>query len=234
METQATVAEAGRPSAKWITTLLVIFGPALVMLLFDLTLIHVFHYPSTSLEFAFPYVCATVVMLLVFTFIVGLLLKQEGSSLLRLINLDPAQFGKQLVIGVIVCFVRLAIAIVYTFILSTLGVRDSPIILQGLDYTFALLVGTTTAGFCIEIIWRGYGITHLEALTKNIWWAVILSNLGSALWHIDPLVIGSTFLGGLLFSLIYVKQRSLVSVIIAHWSRDIIGYAFQYLSFAKF
>lgn len=214
--------------------MLVVFGPTLVMLLVSGFLVYILHYSTTGLDFAYAYVLATVAMLLVFVLIVGLLLKQEGSSLLHLINLDPVQLPKQLVIGVIVCVIRLAIAVVYTSILSGAGAHASPIILQGFPYLFALVVGSTVAGFCIEIIWRGYGITHLETLTKSTLWAVVISTIGSALWRLDPLVIGSNILGGLLFSSIYVKMRSLVPVIIGHWSRDIIGYLFQYLPFTKF
>ena len=234
METQATVSEVGKLNARWSTTSLVVFGPTLMMLLVNGFLVYILHYSTTSLAFAYAYVIATVVMLLVFVFIVSLLLKQEGSSLLRLMNVDPVQLPKQLVIGGIICVIRLAIAIVYTIILSDTGVHESPIILQGFPYLFALVVGSTVASFCIEIIWRGYGITHLEALTKSTVWAVIISTLGSALWRIDPVVIGSNIIGGLLFSLIYVKMRSLVPVIIGHWSKDIIGYLFQYLPFTKF
>ena len=234
MTTQATVSEVGRPHVKWSTTGLVVFGPTLVMLLVNGFLVYIMHYSTTSLAFAHAYVITTVVMLLIFVFIVSLLLKQEGSSLFRLTNLDPAQFPKQLIVGGIVCIIRLAIAIVYTIILSDTGMHESPIILQGFPYLFALVVGSTVAGFCIEIIWRGYGITRLEALTKSTVWAVLISTLGSALWRLDPVVIGSNIIGGLLFGLIYVKMRSLVPVIIGHWSKDIIGYLFQYLPFTKF
>lgn len=234
MGTQAIITEVERPPARWSTTGLVVFGPTLVMLLVSGFLVYIMHYSATSLAFAYAYVVATVVMLLGFVLLVALLLKQEGSGLLRLINLDPAQLPKQLVIGVIVCVLRLAIAIVYTTILNAAGAHESPIILQGFPYLFALVIGSTVAGFGIEIIWRGYGLTRLEALTKSTLWAVIISSVGSALWRIDPAVIVANTLGGLLFGLIYVKMRSLVPVIIGHWSRDIIGYLFQYLPFAKF
>ncbi len=234
METQATVSGVGKLPVRWTTTGLVVFGPTLVMLLINGFLVYIMHYSTTSLAFAYVYVIATVLMLLVFVFIVSLLLKREGSSLLHLMNLDSAQLPKQLIVGGIVCVVRLVIAMVYTTLLSAAGAHESLIILQGFPYLFALVVGSSAAGFCSEIIWRGYGITRLEALTKSTGWAVIISTLGSALWRLDPAVIGSSLLGGLLFGLIYVKMRALVPVIIGHWSKDIIGYVFQYLPFTKF
>lgn len=234
METQAAVDEVKRPSARWSTTMGVVFGPTLAMLLLSAFLIYILHYSTTSLAFAYGYVYVSVVMLVVFTLIVALLLKREGSSLLRLINLDPAQLPKQLIIGGIICIIRLIIAIVYTTILIGSGVHESPIVLQGFSYIFALVVGSTVAGFCTEIIWRGYGLTRLETLTKNTLWAVIISTIGSALWRLDPATIGSSIIGGLLFALIYVKLRSLVPVIFGHWTKDIIGYVFQYLPFSKF
>jgi membrane protease YdiL (CAAX protease family) len=234
METQATVDEVKRAPARWSTTMGVVFGPTLVMLLISAFLVYILHYSTTSLAFAYAYVYASVVMLVGFLGIVALLLKREGSSLLRLINLDPAQLPKQLIIGGIICIIRLVIAIVYTIILNESGVRESPIVLRGLSYLFALVVGSTAAGFCTEIIWRGYGITRLETLTKNTLWAVIISTLGSALWRLDLTTIGSSIIGGLLFGLMYVKLRSLVPVIFGHWTKDIIGYVFQYLPFTKF
>jgi membrane protease YdiL (CAAX protease family) len=234
METQATVDAVKRPPARWSTTMGVVFGPTLVMLLLSGFLVYILHYSTTSVAFAYAYVYASVVMLGGFLGIVALLLKREGSSLLRLINLDPAQLPKQLIIGGIICIIRLVIAIVYTTILTQSGVRESPIVLRGFSYIFALVVGSTVAGFGTEIIWRGYGITRLETLTKSTLWAVIISTLGSALWRLDPATIGASIIGGLLFALIYVKLRSLVPVIFGHWTKDIIGYVFQYLPFSKF
>ncbi len=234
LKTLAQVREAKRSSPRWSTTLLVVSGPTLVMLLVNGFLVYILHYPSTSVAFAAAYVYASVAMQIMFVALVALLLRQEGSNLLRLINLDLAQLPKQLLIGVAVCGLRLVIAIVYTSILSASGARVSVIILQGFPYYFALFIGTLSAGFCIEVIWRGYGLTRLETLTKSTLWAVIISTLGSALWRLDLLAIVPSILGGLLFSVIYVKQRTLVSVIFAHWTKDIIGYLFQYLSFVKF
>ena len=235
MQTLVPVREVKRPPARWSTTLLVVFGPTLVALLINGWLVYIWHDSPSSLAFAYGYVLTTVAMQLMFVGIVAWLLKQEGSSLLRLINLDPAQLPKQLGIGVIVCLIRLAIALVYTTILSQFGVpQPKPLLLDGVPYLFALVIGAAAAGFCIEVIWRGYGITHLETLTKSTLWAVLISTLGSALWHLDLYTMVGSILGGLFFSWMYVKQRSLVSVIFAHWTRDVIGYLFQYLTFAKF
>jgi len=72
-----------------------------------------------------------------------------------------------------------------------------------------------SAGFCEELIWRGYVITRLEARGRRRWAAILLSALSFALIH-SPLHWPFTFLFGIVTGYYYVRERNLITLMIAH------------------
>jgi len=72
-----------------------------------------------------------------------------------------------------------------------------------------------TAGFCEELIWRGYVITRLEARGRGPWAAVLLAALSFALIH-SPVHWPFTLLLGIVAGYYYTRERNLVPLMISH------------------
>jgi membrane protease YdiL (CAAX protease family) len=83
-----------------------------------------------------------------------------------------------------------------------------------------------TAGFCEELIWRGYIITRLEARGQSRRSAILLSAVSFALIHgffPDKLLV--TFLLGIVSGLYYTRERNLVPLMLAHVVVDVWSFA---------
>ena len=70
-----------------------------------------------------------------------------------------------------------------------------------------------SAGFCEELIWRGYVITRLEARGRGRWTTLLLSAVSFALIH-SPLHWPFTFLFGVVTGYYYVRERNLLPLAI--------------------
>jgi len=75
-----------------------------------------------------------------------------------------------------------------------------------------------TAGFCEELVWRGYIITRLQAQGAGSWKAILLSAVSFALIHglVLPDRLLVTFLFGVVAGFYFVKERNLVPLIMTH------------------
>jgi membrane protease YdiL (CAAX protease family) len=77
-----------------------------------------------------------------------------------------------------------------------------------------------TAGFCEELIYRGFGIRVLQGRNMRTWLAVGLATLAFVLMHgvsvIRPFPFLTIYFAGLLFSAIFLWRRSLVPGICLH------------------
>ena len=76
-----------------------------------------------------------------------------------------------------------------------------------------------------EIIFRGYLMLRLKAVTGSNLWAAILSSIIFSLGHGDQGTAGVVTVGfmGLFFAVVYLSRRSLVAPIIMHFLQDFIG-----------
>ncbi len=158
MEIRTAVAKGGSraTSARWSTTLLVIFGPTITAFLVVGLLIGAFHVSTSSPSFFDVYVFIIVAIHLLFVGIVALLLRREGSSLLRIISFERSKLLKHLGLALAALVLRFALGLAYLLCLSWIGVHAGVSAqLQGLPQLFALVVGAASAGFCEEVIWRG-------------------------------------------------------------------------------
>lgn len=97
---------------------------------------------------------------------------------------------------------------------------------------WGLLVLPVTVGIMEEFLYRGYLQPRLIALTNRTWLGILLTAFFFGLQHIVlPLYdvptsltrFVSTFLIGLLFGVLYQRQKRLLPLIIAHWLVDVIG-----------
>jgi hypothetical protein len=82
----------------------------------------------------------------------------------------------------------------------------------------AWIVGSLSAGFCEELVYRGFGITLLRARGVRTWLAVVLPTLSWVLVHGvgGVLLFVPHFLVGLLFAGLFLWRRSLAPVMFVH------------------
>ena len=98
--------------------------------------------------------------------------------------------------------------------------------IEGLD-TWQKIVMLTflplTAGFCEELIWRGYIFTQLETRGYGLAKAIVFSAISFALlhgvWLPDKLL--TTFCFGIVAGFYYARERTLVPLMIAHIVMDV-------------
>jgi membrane protease YdiL (CAAX protease family) len=84
-----------------------------------------------------------------------------------------------------------------------------------------------SAGFCEELIYRGFGIRALQGCNVRTWLAVVLATLAFVLMHgtsvlARPVPFIIIYVGGLLFSLLFLWRRSLVPGICLHALFDMV------------
>jgi membrane protease YdiL (CAAX protease family) len=82
-----------------------------------------------------------------------------------------------------------------------------------------------TAGFCEELIYRGFSIRVLQGRNMRTWMAVALATLAFVLMHGISVIRPSPFLtiyfAGLLFSVLFLWRRSLVPGVCIHALIDV-------------
>ncbi len=102
----------------------------------------------------------------------------------------------------------------------TLGFLGPVSILERLG--FILL--SITAGICEEVIFRGYGISVLERLFKNKYFALVISSLAFMSLHgvasVPMAFLLQYFIIGLILGAIYQRYRRLEILIIIHFILD--------------
>jgi hypothetical protein len=89
----------------------------------------------------------------------------------------------------------------------------------------AWILVSITAGFCEELVYRGYLQRQLWSLTANLPAAVVLQSLIFGLGHIyqgwKPALVTAIF--GLIFGAVAAWRRSLVPGMLAHAAQDIVA-----------
>ena len=93
-----------------------------------------------------------------------------------------------------------------------------------------LILMTAFVGFYEELVFRGFLITRLGVLTRNIWVAVFLSSLIFGVSHAyqDNLAMVQITVIGFIFGAMFVVRKSLISPILAHMAFDFINLAFAF------
>lgn len=160
-------------------------------------------------------------------------LKGTGGSVMDLIapRGDPWRF--KWLPAVLLFAIFNAILAVYMTIVWAAGALQG---FEGLSIwqrIFIIGLVPVQAGFCEELIWRGYIITELEARRRKRWPAILLSATSFALIHgiIDPLKLVATFTMGIVTGLYFTQHRSLVPLIVTHTIADVWSFGlFLFLS----
>src|SRR5262245_37125249 len=82
----------------------------------------------------------------------------------------------------------------------------------------AWVVASLSAGFCEELVYRGFGITVLRARGLSVWLAVALPTISWVLVHGvgGALMFVPHFIVGLLFAGLFLWRRSLAPVMFVH------------------
>lgn len=159
------------------------------------------------------------------------LTRREGLRLRDLVGFDRRRLGRDLLLGLGLFVPLFGLGVVSQMVIALIvyGSAQPP----PLPYTpplwvawWGVLVFPLTVGFMEEMTYRGYALPRLEALTGRPWLALLIVTLGFGLQHVAlPLVNWqySLFLFllalpvGLVMGIIYLKQRRLLPLIVAHW-----------------
>ena len=89
-----------------------------------------------------------------------------------------------------------------------------------------------TAGFCEELIWRGYIFTQLETRSYGLVKAIVLSAISFALIHgiTLPDKLLTTFSFGIVAGLYYAKERNLIPLMTTHIVMDVWSFGLSIFS----
>ena len=171
----------------------------------------------------------TVVYLSVFitewslVFIVIRRLKRQGVSLKQLI----VPKIKYRVLPAILVFISLNALFTAYMVLSLRFGRISTIgNLNPLQVVFFIALSPMTAGFVEELIWRGYFVEELLKMGISEKKSILFSSISFAFIHgfflIDKLAV--TFLTGIIAGKYYVRERNLLTLMVAHVVMDIVAF----------
>lgn len=176
-------------------------------------------------------------------------LRHEGNSLKDLLNHGSKPLGKEILLGIGIAILAPVVNALVGFPLNFLVYTPEQIqqfseTMQsgGLAaatmpiwfYLFSLLVQPLAAGIIEELVYRGYALPRLAALTGKKWLAVFISALvyGLQHWAVTPMdwqfglvrMIG-LFAVGAVFGIMYFRQQRLMPLIIGHvlWDFLLIG-----------
>lgn len=107
--------------------------------------------------------------------------------------------------------------------------------IEGLDAWQKIMMLTFlpfTAGFCEELIWRGYILTRLEVRGYGLAKVIVLSAISFALIHgiTLPDKLLTTFLFGIVAGLYYARERNLIPLMITHIFMDVWSFGLSVFS----
>ena len=94
-----------------------------------------------------------------------------------------------------------------------------------------LTVLPITAGFCEELIWRGYIFTQLQVRGYGLTKAIVLSAISFALIHgiTLPDKLLTTFCFGVVAGFYYARERNLIPLMITHIVMDVWSFGLSVL-----
>lgn len=94
---------------------------------------------------------------------------------------------------------------------------------------YGIAVTSLTAGFCEEIVWRGYLQTRFQRLLRGkTLTAILLQAVLFGFWHSISVHTLFTAIFGFTCGVVYAKTKKLTPIIISHWLGDVIGFSVMY------
>jgi membrane protease YdiL (CAAX protease family) len=138
--------------------------------------------------------------------------------------------SRLLVVAATLVGVGLGIGLLCRWLQRMSGTPLSPTLRHGIPGTaaetaaFCLLLAPS-AGIAEEILFRGFAITRLQAVTHSAWVAVIIASTAFALAHLYQGWVGPvrTGLGGLVFGAGFIATGSLLPSIFAHTTLNVLS-----------
>lgn len=176
-------------------------------------------------------------------------LRREGKTLKDLLNYGSKPLGKEILLGIGIAILAPVVNALVGFPLNFLiytpeqiqqfseSMQSGGIAVVTMPiwfYLFSLLIQPLAAGVVEELVYRGYALPRLAALTGKKWLAVFISALiyGLQHWAVTPMdwqlglvrTIG-LFAVGVIFGILYFRQQRLMPLIIGHviWDFLLIG-----------
>jgi hypothetical protein len=179
----------------------------------------------------FIYIATTLFELLLLGYVWGLGLRPAGKHLCDVIGgrwSSVTEFLQD--VGVAFVFWMVVVFFLTTMRLLLGGGRGSiellkPLLPQGYLEMAAWVVLSVTAGFCEEVIFRGYLQQQLSAITGNLTLSVVLQAAVFGTAHLYQGARSAVTIGvyGALFGILAVVRRSLRPGMIQHASQDAIA-----------
>jgi len=94
---------------------------------------------------------------------------------------------------------------------------------------YGIAVTSLTAGFCEEIVWRGYLQTRFKRLLHGkVLTAILLQAVLFGFWHSISIHTFFTAIFGFIYGIVYAKTRRLIPLMVSHWLSDVVGFLFMY------
>jgi len=149
-------------------------------------------------------------------------LRKMGRSLKDLIGYRPSRLRDDILLALGLAVVSVLVIAAFTQIISRLL---PPTEEEVTFYPWALVwwtvIGSLTAGIGEEAYFRGFLMERLKWMKPG--WLLVVTSLGFALWHGNPLIFPHTFVLGLLYGWVYLREKRLFPVMVGHALTNFIG-----------
>jgi membrane protease YdiL (CAAX protease family) len=166
------------------------------------------------------------------------LMRREGGCVLDLIGVQRVRFGRDILLGLAYALMILPFAILGGFVGTALiyGSAPAPIPLGPLPLLgalYSLFIWPVIWAVAEELTYLGYALPRLEALTGSTWIALLIVVFCWSVQHCAlPLRFDlhftlwraiTSFPVVLILSLIFIRTRRLLPLIVAHWVADAVA-----------
>ena len=160
-------------------------------------------------------------------------LRKMGRPLKEVIGFSAERLGGDLAKALGLAAVSTLIIVLFTqvtarLLLAGAAQEEAPF------YPWALIwwttIGSLTAGLGEEAYFRGFLMARLQWLRPG--WRVVVTSLGFALWHANPLLLPHTFVIGLLYGWMALREGRLAPVILGHILTNTLGGVLMLLGWA--
>jgi membrane protease YdiL (CAAX protease family) len=162
------------------------------------------------------------------------LARREGVRLWSLVTSQRKRLGRDLLMGLalVVPFALTMVGLAMVFTPVIYGDTPPPAVMIPLPLwaaLYSLLVWPVIWAFAEEMTYLGYSLPRLEVLSGRAWPAVLMVSFGWGLQHCAlPIVdwrwaifrFAVPFVFGIAWSLLYLRTRRLLPLIVAHWAAN--------------
>ncbi len=149
-------------------------------------------------------------------------LRKMGRPLKDLIGYRPNRLPQDALLALGLAVVSTLVIAAFTQVISRLLPPTGE---EVTFYPWALVwwtvIGSLTAGIGEEAYFRGFLMERLKWMKPG--GRLLITSLGFALWHANPLLFPHTFVVGLLYGGVYLREQRLFPVMVGHALTNIIG-----------